>query len=81
MWQRGYEGLANQFFLHRNREYVPPSGSSRYELDEFIKGMNSFLNILVKELTEADFVVENVVRNAEHLQKVKTSAHDFFSRL
>jgi hypothetical protein len=83
IWKKDYEDLANQYYFHREKGYANPGGISKAALNSFIEATNSFLDLLVSELTNAHFSVAYVVReiNSGYFKDIKDSASEFFGRI
>lgn len=83
IWKKDYEDLANQYYFHRQKGYANPGGISKSALNSFIEDINSFLELLVTELTDAGFSVAYVVRGigSGYFKDIKDSANDFLGRL
>jgi hypothetical protein len=81
MWQGSYEEVANQYFLHREKNYTPPPGVSRGDLDRFINEIDTLLYETVRALTDAGFVVQHIVRDPTYFQEIKADARTFFDRI
>ena len=80
-WQRDYEDLANKFFFHRERGYIPPTGVPTSALDVFIDETDNFLTVLVHELTAAGYSIEYIVRDKEYFDNIESDASNFFKSI
>lgn len=83
IWKKDYEDLANQYYFHRQKGYANPGSTSKSALNSFIEDVNSFLTLLVSDLTDAGFSVAYVVREIDsgYFKDIKDSANEFFGKL
>lgn len=83
VWKKDYENLANQYYFHRQKGYVNPGSISKKSLNQFIEEMNSFLDILVEDLTKAGYAVSYIVRKigSGYFEDIKESANKFFEKI
>ena len=83
IWKKDYEDLANQYYFHRQKSYANPGSTSKSSFNLFIEDVNSFLTILVSDLTNAGFTVPLLERGVDssYIKDIKDSASDFFGKL
>lgn len=83
IWKKDYEAIANQYFFHRQKGYIAPPGISKAALNLFMGKVNSFLDTLISDLTQAGFEAAYIVRDIDsgYFTVVKDSADDFFKAI